>query len=212
MPFAGTYTLTGNLSKLQNLRGIPSIDYAYKYFDEYFKNHKNISNTKTLKLNNDETFDLSINECTKPYEKINYEDYNHYIEKKLKNKKLQYENNQMPSFDEIYELSKGAFKKFLEKKLMNNVNLNTDIYVDVKDKYIKLPKNKKELDIIAKDKFDKNSKHVIYQTDIRMLHLLLKGPKYAHWNNAEIGSHIKFFRNPDVFERHVYLSMCFFHN
>ena len=28
------------------------------------------------------------------------------------------------------------------------------------------------------------------------------GPKYAHWNNAEIGSHITFYRKPDsLYER-----------
>ena len=31
-------------------------------------------------------------------------------------------------------------------------------------------------------------------------------------NNAEIGSHLKFYRNPNIFEREVYLSLCYFHN
>ena len=33
LPFAGTYTLTGKLSKLQHLRGVPSIDKAYKFLE-----------------------------------------------------------------------------------------------------------------------------------------------------------------------------------
>ena len=118
----------------------------------------------------------------------------------------------MPSFDQIYELSKGAFIKFLDKKLINNVNLKTDIYVDLDNKYIKLPKDKNELEVISKDNFNKNLKFVLYETDLRLLKLLLQGPGFAHWNNAEIGSHIKFYRNPNIFEREVYGSMCYFHN
>ena len=55
-------------------------------------------------------------------------------------------------------------------------------------------------------------KYVIYETDLRLLKFLLIGSKYAHWNNAEIGSHIKFYRKPDVFERELYYSMSYFHN
>ena len=69
LPFAGTYTLTGSLSKLQNLRGVPLIDYAYDYFDNYFKNHKELKNIKPIKVNTDQIFDLSLKEYSKPYEK-----------------------------------------------------------------------------------------------------------------------------------------------
>ena len=45
-----------------------------------------------------------------------------------------------------------------------------------------------------------------------LLKNILLGPRNAHWNNAEIGSHIKFTRKPNVFERNIYDSMCFFHS
>ena len=37
------------------------------------------------------------------------------------------------------------------------------------------------------------------------------GPRYAHWNNAEIGCHIRFNRNPDVYERGIHFCMNYFH-
>ena len=52
----------------------------------------------------------------------------------------------------------------------------------------------------------------MYETDIRLLKRLLMGPRYAHWNNAEIGSHLKFFRKPNIFERDIYNSFLFFHS
>ena len=71
---------------------------------------------------------------------------------------------------------------------------------------------KKDLLIVKSDEIKlKSKKYVSYETDIRLLKKLLMGPKFAHWNNAEIGSHLKFFRKPDIFERDIYSSMCYFH-
>ena len=47
--------------------------------------------------------------------------------------------------------------------------------------------------------------------DHNLLHRLLMGPRFAHWNNAEIGSHLRYQRNPDTFERGLYHCLCFFH-
>ena len=66
--------------------------------------------------------------------------------------------------------------------------------------------------MIKNDEINKSSKFVIYETDIRLLKLLLKGPRFAHWNNAEIGSHIKFTRTPNVWEPAAYQGMSYFHN
>ena len=41
---------------------------------------------------------------------------------------------------------------------------------------------------------------------------ILMGPRYAHWNNAEIDSHLKFFRKPNIFEREIYNNFLFFHS
>ena len=80
------------------------------------------------------------------------------------------------------------------------------------DKSIKLGKNNR-LEVVNSNEIELySSKYVLYKLDIRLLKKLLLGPKYAHWNNAEIGSHIKFFRKPDVLEKNIYESMCYFHN
>ena len=40
---------------------------------------------------------------------------------------------------------------------------------------------------------------------------ILSGPKNAHWNNAEIGSHLTFERKPDNYERGLYYCLSYFH-
>ena len=57
----------------------------------------------------------------------------------------------------------------------------------------------------------KKKNYVKFKIDKNLLFNLLKGPRFAHWNNAEIGSHIFFDRNPNIFERNVYFSMSYFH-
>jgi len=211
LPFAGTYTLTGKLSHLQNIRGVASIDNAYSFFENYYS-LKNLSDKiKPLKLNPDSSFDLNTKEYDRTYKKLNQDEYRLYITEKLNKKLLSYEKDKLPTFDEIYELSKKAYQNFLDKNLINNVNLKTDIFIKVNEKSLMLGINK-NLSVINSEEIDKKSKkYVSYETDIRLLKKLLMGPRFAHWNNAEIGSHLKFFRKPNLFERDIYSSMCYFH-
>ena len=212
LPFAGTYTLTGKLSKLQSLRGVPNIDSAYDYLENYYLLKNQSNSIKPLKLNSDSVFDLDKNKCNKPYKKINMLDQNSYIENTLKAKKLSYEKDKIPSFEEIYELAQKAHNKFLDRKLINNIDLKSDIFVKVNQKSIKLGTDDK-ISIVNSNNIDKESqRYVIFDTDIRLLRALLLGPRFAHWNNAEIGSHIKFYRKPNIFEREVYSLMSYFHS
>jgi UDP-MurNAc hydroxylase len=162
-------------------------------------------------MNYENVFDLNTKQCSKPYKKIDLDEYYNYIKNNLENKKLMYEKFSLPSFEEIYDLSKGAFVKFLNKKIINKINLKSDIFIKVNEKSLRLSTDNK-LQIVSTSDIKKFSKYVIYETDLRLLKFLLMGPKYAHWNNAEIGSHIKFYRKPDVFERELYYSMTYFHN
>lgn len=205
LPFAGTYVLTGKLSKIDHLRGVPTIDDAFDYLS------KNQSFSKPLMLKTDSEFDFSTKLYSKKYEKFDVVKYNEYLET-LSSKKLDFENNEFPNLEEIYDLAKSAHLKYLEKKLKLNMKFDTDIYIKIYDKFIKLDKNN---EILLKENFDLNTiteKFVLYKVDPRLLKLLLNGPRYAHWNNAEIGSHLNIIRNPNIFERQVYGSMNYFHN
>ena len=211
LPFAGTYTLTGKLSNLQNLRGVSTIENAFNFFEKYYSSKKLSNNIKPLKLSTDNTFDFSIKEYDKDFKKIDYSEYRSYINSHLSKKLFDYENDDTPNFDEIYELSKKAHERFLDKNLINNVDLKSDIFVKVNGKSLMLGRDK-NLSVVKSDEINQTSKnYVSYETDIRLLKRLLMGPKYAHWNNAEIGSHLKFFRKPNVFDRYLYRSMVYFH-
>ena len=101
--------------------------------------------------------------------------------------------------------------KYINKNTGMTFYQDEDIFIKVNKKSLMLSLDK-NLSVINSEEIDtKSKKYVLYETDIRLLKRLLMGPKFAHWNNAEIGSHLKFFRKPNVFERDIYNSMCYFH-
>jgi UDP-MurNAc hydroxylase len=205
LPFAGTYVLSGKLAHLNNLRGVTNVDRAY----EYLTKNQNIS--RPIKMNPSSVFDLTNAKVSPPYKRFSNKNYYDYLKNFLHIKELTYEKYPYPNFEEIFKLCKIAYVKFLDKKFINNIKLKSDIYIEIFDKLIKIPKEDTPLEFLSKEKLKKEGSFVLYKTDPRLLKWLLMGPKYAHWNNAEIGSHINFFRYPDIFERNVYASMCYFH-
>lgn len=209
LPFAGTYMLTGKLSKLHRFRGVPMIDSAYSFFETEVLKINNL-NAKPIKIQNEGCFDIVTGTTLQEYKKINYEDYYYYLDHVLSKKKLSYENEEMPNFDEIFSLAENAQSKFIDKKLINNVKLDTDIYISDFKNFIKIPSDDKSIDKVSE--IDTSKKFVNYSLDRRLLKKILNGPRFAHWNNAEIGSHIIFNRNYDEYDRKLYNSMLFYHN
>ena len=83
--------------------------------------------------------------------------------------------------------------------------------IKVRSKFIHIDNKKDKISLKDKTQLNNIDKYVIYELDPRLLKRILSGPKFAHWNIAEVGSHIKFFRKPNIFDRKIYESMCYFH-
>ena len=66
--------------------------------------------------------------------------------------------------------------------------------------------------IIEKNELTEYEKYVKISLDNKLLMRILKGPAYAHWNNAEIGSHLVYQRKPEIYERGLYYSLSYFHS
>ena len=81
----------------------------------------------------------------------------------------------------------------------------------MKDKILVISCNGSGYKIIPETEKKDFKNFVLVELDDRLLNLLLLGPKFAHWNNAEIGSHINYFRKPDIYERKLFYCLNFFH-
>ena len=90
-----------------------------------------------------------------------------------------------------------ALKKELDKEELWQVfNLETDLFpclVDMKFRGVRV-----DLEKAVETR--------------KLLKKLLMGPKFAHWNNAEIGSHVNYYRKPNIYEKEFYMAMSFLHN
>lgn len=208
MPFAGTYTLAGKLSKLQNKRGVPELHEAVNYFLK--SKAINQQSSKPILLNTYESFDLSTKTQSKDYVAVDKEQKEAYVKNVLSKKKLEYEYDDEPRMEELLELIPAANKRMNDKREEINFVSDTSVLVKLKaDLYIKLNFDGSKFELVNNSNGIES--FVEYQLSLKLLNRILKGPRYAHWNNAEIGSHIKFRRVPNTFERGLYHSMCFFH-
>ena len=210
MPFAGTYVLTGKLSKLQEIRGVPHIDQAHTYIKNRLNSSSEIS-SHGIKLNTDCTFCLKTKSYTKKYIPMDQKLLKTYIKEVLSNKKFSYENDEQTSLEEIFELSKISHKRYLAKKKYYKINLDTNLLLKYFENFVLIDNNSDTIKIINHEDLAKLNKYVIYDVDPKLLKRILKGPKFAHWNNAEIGSHIKFSRKPNIYDRKLYNLMSYFH-
>ena len=201
MPFAGTYILGGYLSNLNKYRGVPNIEDAIEFLKCNIKN-----SSKGILLKSYQIFDLESEkiidfiEADKVKEEIN--DKAEYL-KKISLNKYEFESDPYPTLEEIINYIPNSFLRFKAKKDEIKFNSETKLIISLPDEkyiYIDLSENT-NYQII--EKFDTNNedRFVKLNLDFRLLLRILKGPKFAHWNNAEIGSHITFERKPNIFER-----------
>jgi UDP-MurNAc hydroxylase len=205
IPFAGTYTLAGKVSKLEKFKGVHTVEYALDYFRKNHEGHGFL-------LNSWETFDTTTLQQTSEYIPVNYEDRDKYIEEVLSKVTYTYEKNPEPSLSDILNLIPGAFDRFDRKRKEMEFESDTCVYIYLsQNKMLKLPFNGKSYEIINESEFDRKN-YVTYRLDQKLLHLILMGPKYSHWNYCEGGNHIMFSRDPDIYQRAVSYCMNYFHN
>jgi UDP-MurNAc hydroxylase len=209
LPFAGTYVLGGFLAKLNSFRGVPEIEEAAKYFQS--KTSANI-----LLLNSYEYFDLASNSYSNNYKPTNLEEKENYIANVLSQKKLDYEQENPLTIltnDEFYVLLDKAYIRFESKRKEINFISDTKILINLENNMFCSISCKGEGYSIINSKEKENIKQFVgYRLHKNLLILILKGPRFAHWDNAEIGSHIEFNRQPNIFERGLYHCLCFFHS
>jgi len=209
-PFAGRYTLAGKLIKLNDDKGAYELEDAYEYFTKKLSNK--LKNNKCIILNSGEFFDISLGKSSKIYEPMNLKEKNDYVNKILSKKKLDYEFEDLPSIEEIILKIPKSFEHFEEKRKQLKFTSDTQIIIKLsKLQNILLSCNGDGFKIISENECNAIKNFVKMELDLRLLNWILDGPKFAVWNNAEIGSHIQFTRNPDKYERGLYYSLSYFH-
>ena len=210
MPFAGRYTLAGKLAPLNDYRGVTELDDAFSYFT----NSKNIDveKSKCIILNPGSIFDTETGQPSEPYKKIDKIQKQQYIQNVLAKRKLDYESEQEPEIDEIKSLIGKCYERFERKRKELRFSSETTVLIKLSsEEFLAISCNGNGWKIIKQKNIDDYKNYVKLSLDTRLLKWILSGPRYAHWNVAENGSHITFERTPNVYERGLYYCLAFFY-
>lgn len=208
MPFAGTYILSGSLSHLNEFRGIPELDEALEYYEQNSTNFE----SKGILLNHNEFFDVSTGLQSRAYQNVNITERNNYIQNDLKDIKYHYQDGKSISEKMILELIPKAFERFISKKNEINFKSKTLLFINISKKSdLLISFEDSTYKIVSNDFYKQQEFLVRIKLESNLLFRLLSGPRFAHWNNAEIGSHLHFNRIPNTFERGLYHCLYFLH-
>lgn len=191
LPFAGSYIIGGKNYYKNKYLGTTTWDECADYLQSNLKFKTNV-----FCLRENQIFDIKKQKQLEKYEKINIKEMNNYI-KTLKNKKYEYENDEIPDKAKLISDVKIASERFLERVKKFNINLNSNVYIKIGNEDIQIVKGN-----------DQN-RALYCELDLKLLNRIIH--KKAHWNNAEIGTHINFKRSPNKMDPDVHTCMSFFH-
>ena len=209
LPFAGRYVLGGKLISLMKNKGESTLDEGINFLKKNIDQEQN----KGIALNINSEFDLDSEQISEPYVPENKYERDLYIQNILSKKKLDYENDSFPTLDLIIKLISKAYDRFEHHRKM--INYSTDTIILIKlfdDNLLFIPLNGDGFKIIELSMIKNFKKYIYLSLDMRLFFNLLKGPKFAHWNNAEIGCHITWKRVPNIYDQSLLYCLNFFHS
>ena len=202
VPFAGTYILGSRLASLTKFRGVPTVEDALTYLSRYVSESSQgvlLSQFDSLEVRKIEKA-KGNRTCVKSYDEYLVEISQHEL---LYDKDV-WDDAELP------RLMDEAFDRFKSKAEQIGFISDTTLIIQSEKISFSLTVNKKPSVMVETQVV--SEPFVKISVDNNLLHRLLRGPRFAHWNNAEIGSHLYFDRKPDVFERGLYHCLCFLHS
>ncbi|MDC0580886.1 MBL fold metallo-hydrolase [Amylibacter sp.] len=202
LPFAGTYIIGGKYHYKNKDIPLPEIQDAASELESRLKLID--LQSKAVLLNNGEYFDLVSSEQSSIYTPINVNKRNLYIKNVASKFEYDFEHDEEPDPNVLIELFDKGFERLKlkqeELQFYDDINLVFDIHdnlfctINLKKKKLYLLKNIKEL-----------TNYHRFSVDTRLLKKLLMGPKYANWNNVEIGGLLGFSRYPDQYRMDIHI-------
>jgi len=212
MPFAGSYVLSGSLAERNEYVASPTRSEAFWHF----LGSDNITSERSepILLNSEEYFDLATGEPSASYDPIDPTERRAYVQNELASRTFEYETGEIPTLDDLDDLVGRAYEHYDEKRRDIGWESDTTVLLDlVDDTVAAVSADGSGYDLVDASTADAmESGYVRMTMDPRLLHRILRGPANAHFNNAQIGSHIAFRKKPDVYERPLYYAMSYFHS
>ena len=206
LPFAGQYTLSGRLSDLNALRGVAELSDAREYF------HARLDGaTKVILLARHGSLDLSDGRVIKPYEPMTAAEHENYVETVLSRRCFSFDGDEEPEVADLVALATAAAERAERKRQEMGISSDTRVYVRLAENLYANVSFRGEEVIFCQDAPGDDEPHIVFSVEPKLLKRILSGPRFAHWNNATIGSHVRFHRVPNRYEAPIYDVMNYFH-
>jgi UDP-MurNAc hydroxylase len=209
MPFAGKYTLGGRLSGLNALRGVPELEEATA--DLRRRLEREHQQAMVVLLNSGESFDVESGLASAPYTPQSPVEKQRYVDDVLSKKKFMYETEHHVFERDRVDMTprlQEAHKRLVRYQGKWGYRSAWKVYLDTgQENLYCIPFD--ESAVVRTARGMEQEPFVRISLDYSLLAMILD--RKAHWNNAAIGSHLRFFRRPDVYERAVYELLSFLH-
>lgn len=208
MPFAGEYVLTGDLAHLNEYTANPPREEALEFFSTAVDSDEH----ECVFLNSGEHIDLETGDRSAPFQPPDPDAKQRYIEEELSSRSFDYEADPIPTLEELQAYVPYAYDNLEEKRERIGFTSDTTVLVSlVEDVYLELDLNGGGYRYVASPDTDHYDGYVKMEVDPRLLKRLFEGPHSAYWADAKIGSHIGIEKEPDIYERGLYLCLGSFH-
>ena len=213
MPHAGTYYLAGKNWGLNKFSPVPEYIEAKSYIESQLESR--CINATCILLNQGKKFDTNNYNKLPEYVPINVNTRDKYIKNTLSKVKYTFEKNETPISNKmVIEKFMKAWSKFLKKIDTIGFKTNTMIKISCGNEiYFNIDLSENNQSYKIKKNIQKKEKHpfIEFLIDKKLFYLILKGPRYAHWNSVENANLLRIKRNPDKYEMGIHMAMCYLH-
>lgn len=204
LPFAGQYTLGGFLVPL-NKYLLPNLEELPVLFSELLAKAK--LSSQLILLDSGAFYDLSTCKPSAPFTAPDPDAREKYIETVLTHKKFDYEADPYPDPDISAKLELALQRLQAHQRHFGDYQTNWNVYLDIDHEHLyQIPFNyEKEIRKIPPQ--ERQVPYLSIHVDPRLMNRILE--RKAHWNNAEIGSHLRYDRSPNEFQRTIHFLLSY---
>lgn len=200
LPFAGAYVLGGDLHYKNLYLGTTTWEECARWLSE-----NGIAPVEAVLLREGDTFFLGEGRADRHYVPLSADAMSQYIAKELSRNIFPHQLDPQPDRQQLVaDIQKAAGAM---KERMHRFGISPKAHVVLKafgERYRIYPEFAK-LDLI-----DVQNARLECEMDERLLRKILD--RKSHWNNAEIGGHINFYRSPNIYEPDLHTGLQFFHS
>jgi UDP-MurNAc hydroxylase len=197
MPFAGAYVLGGDFHYKNAYLGTATWEECADWLKE------KIAPVKPVVLREGDTFLLDAGQADRPYVPLDTAAMAQYVTNELSRIRYPYQLDEQPDPLQLAEDIRKASDAMKGRMQRFGISSKMAVILKAFGKPYRIYPDFAELDAV-----DENCARLECEMDERLLRRVLD--KKSHWNNAENGAHVTYFRSPNIYEPDLHTGLQFF--